>query len=71
MFESEQSIAIQSLRQVRQIEQCIPPCGGWWLSPFDTWERCPNCPNKGHPEAEDESDISEFSGGLSEDKWSE
>jgi hypothetical protein len=50
MFESEQSIAIQSLRQGRQEEQCVTPCGGWWLSPFDTWERCPNCPDNGHPE---------------------
>jgi len=24
---------------------CDTPCGDWFLSPFDTWERCPCCPD--------------------------
>lgn len=30
-------------------------CSGWICTPFDSWERCPVCPNTcpgGHPEAD-------------------
>lgn len=48
-FSNEASRAIASLNQTRN---CKTPCGGWWLSPVDTWERCPCCPDDGHPEEE-------------------
>jgi hypothetical protein len=61
--DNEVGRAIESLSRTRV---CVVSCGGWWLSPVDTWEKCPDCyRGQVHPEVW----MDELNASLDEPRW--
>ena len=42
--------ALRSVAAERLERNCSEPCGGWFVTNYDSIERCPCCPDEGEPE---------------------